>query len=146
MRAGMQGQNFAVVMENSGPLSKVRIRMTPRKVSNVHAHELADVYVDVLQADGPGALTLAGFHLEHEIWTPAGTTLHLPPGMPHVAVYPEQITGTTGDLVAMETRCNPVADADIIALAGYGELLVKRLTQLDLMHRVDPSPEMLEAM
>jgi hypothetical protein len=175
MRAGMQGQNFITVMEGSGPLSKVIIVMTAGKVSTVHAHKESDVYVDVLQADGRGALTLAGFNLEHEIWTPAGTTLHLPPRIPHVAVYPrrpkppppppldqveriadsldipmEMITGGAevdhwsawrpldiqGDLVAMETRCNPVADADIIPLTGYEQRLTERLRELDLLDRV----------
>jgi len=139
-RAGMQGQNFQVLMEDSGPLSKVRIRMRPGKVSTVHAHERAHVYVDVLQAEGQGALTLAGFNLEHEIWTPANTTLHLPPEVPHVAVYPRPDGPTiwgSADLVAIETRCHPIADADIVVLAGYEVRLYERLRQLDLLDRVD---------
>jgi hypothetical protein len=149
MRAGMQGQAFVTVLDHKNlpgtPLSKVIILMGQRRVSNVHVHDATDVYVDVLEGTPRGALTLAGDDLEHAVWTGRYQSLWLPPGVPHVAVYPGPVGGGVDgpDLLAMETRTSSVADADIRVCHGYGPLLTKRLEVLGLIDRVDPSPQML---
>ena len=151
MRAGMQGQDFVTVLDHKNlpgtSLSKIIILMRQRKVSNVHVHHATDVYVDVLEGTARGALTLAGDDLEHVVWTGRYQSLWLPPGVPHVAVYPGPVGGQTAepipDLLALETRTSSVADADIHACPGYGPLLTRRLEELGLIDRVDPSAAML---
>lgn len=152
MRAGMQGQNFVPVLDETNlpptQLSQLVILMRPRQVSNVHIHHKTQVFVSVLECGQGLVLTLAGDKLEHEIWTRRYQTLYLPPGVPHVAVYPANPHGPQGgptpDLMALETRTNTSADADIEALPGYGELLTRRLHELNLYDLIDPSPQMSE--
>ncbi len=161
MRAGMQGQTFVTVLDQTNlpptTISQLVILMRPRQVSNVHVHRSTGVYVSVLECGQGQVLTLAGDKLEHEIWTRQYQTLYLPPGVPHVAIYPERIDpavclapldtsdlARTPDLMALETRVNASADADIEALSGYGGLLTERLFMLDLHDRIDPSPQMQE--
>lgn len=151
LRAGMQGQTFVTVLDHENlpgtQLSKLLILMIPGKVSNVHVHHGTDVYIDVITAGAQGVLTLAGDELEHAIWTSAYQSLWLPPGVPHVAVYPRPeytLDDDPGpDLHALETRTSSVADADVWPLDGYGPLLVQRLGALGLLHRVAPSAAML---
>lgn len=153
LRAGMQGQTFVTVLDHETlpgtALSKLLILMTPGKVSNVHVHHATDVYIDVITAGVQGVLTLAGDELEHAVWTSSYQSLWLPPGVPHVAVYPLPEPDTNvgddpgPDLHALETRTSSVADADVWALEGYGPLLVRRLGGLGLLHRVTPSLAML---
>lgn len=161
MRAGMQGQTFVTVLDETNlpttTISQLVILMRPRQVSNVHIHRNTGVYVSVLECGQGRVLTLAGDKLEHEIWTRQYQTLYLPPGVPHVAIYPEQLEPVTSlvplrasdlartpDLMALETRVNASADADIEALSGYGELLTERLRELDLYDRIDSSLQMQE--
>lgn len=153
LRAGMQGQTFVTVLDHETlpgtALSKLLILMTPGKVSNVHVHHGTDVYIDVIAAGPQNVLTLAGRDLEHAVWTSAYQTLYLRPGVPHVAVYPlpdpdRHLVDDAGpDLHALETRTCAVADADVWPLEGYGPLLVRRLGELGLLHRVTPSAAML---
>lgn len=159
MREGMQGQAFVTVLDRAScpetALSKVLILMRPGRVSNVHVHRRTHVYVDVIEGTPRGALTLAGDELEHAVWTGRYQSLWLPPGVPHVAVYPRPVGGVvtlevdgvtvvqTPDLLGLETRTDPVADGDIAQCPGYGELLTWRLEQLGLIDRVDPSAAML---
>jgi len=147
MRAGMQGQTFVDVVDErnlaGSKISKVLILMHARKVSNVHLHRDTDVYVDVIEGSPRGALTLAGHDLEHVVWTGLYETLWLPPGVPHVAVYPAPLGEPTPDLLGLETRTSAVSDADIVVCPGYGDLLTRRLTELGLIDQVHPSPAML---
>lgn len=153
MRAGMQGQTFVPVFDQANlddaPFSQLVILMRPRQVSNVHIHYRTPVFVSVLECGQGQVLTLAGHNLEHEIWTRRYQTLYLPPGVPHVAIYPaadvDLAPAITPDLVALENRANPSADSDIEALSGYGGLLTRRLRELDLYDRIDPSTQMREA-
>ena len=150
MRAGMQGQAFVTVLDNTNQpgtkLSKLLILMAAGKVSNVHVHHATDVYVDVLEGTPRGALTLAGDDLEHAVWTGRYQSVWLPPGVPHVAVYPRPVGGgEVPDLLALETRTSSSADADITVCPGYGPLLARRLAELGMIDRVDPSPAMLGA-
>jgi uncharacterized RmlC-like cupin family protein len=150
MRAGMQGQTFVPVLDQTNldgtKLSQLVILMRPRQVSNVHIHRKTDVFVSILECGQGRVLTLAGDKLEHEIWTRRYQTLYLPPDVPHVAVYPADPHAPqhalTPDLVALENRLNPSADDDVDALDGYGGLLTQRLRELDLLELIDPSAQM----
>lgn len=151
MREGMQGQTFVTVFDHATlpgtPISKILVLMRQRKVSNVHIHDATDVYVDVIEGTPRGALTLAGDNLEHAVWTGRYQSLWLPPGVPHVAVYPGPVGGADADpvpdLLGIETRTSSVADADIRVCPGFGPILTKRLEEFGLIDRVDPSPAML---
>lgn len=153
LRAGMQGQTFVTIVDHKTlpgtPLSQLLVLMEPGKVSNVHVHQATHVHIAVLTAGPQGVLTLAGVDLEDAVWTSAYQSLYLPPEVPHVAVYPlpepdGNLTNDPGpDLHALETRTSSVADADVWALPGYGPLLVRRLGEHGLLHRVTPSLAML---
>lgn len=146
-RQGMQGQQFMTVVSSANapgtPACKVVITMQPGKVSNVHVHEHTDVYVDVLQAGHGGVLTLAGNKLEFEVWTFERQSLWIPPGVPHVAVYPRDSSDPAQpEVFAMETRLTSSPTADVVPLDAMGELLAHRLTKLGLSGHVTPSAQM----
>lgn len=149
-REGMQGQRFTTVLSSDNapgtPACKVIINMAAGKVSNVHTHEHTDIYVDVIEAGPYGVLTLAGQNLEHEIWTMARESLWIPPGVPHVAVYPRDPSPALGspqpEVFAVETRLTSSATADIVMLDDMGPLLTRRLTELNLSGLVTPSAQM----
>lgn len=153
MQSGMQGQTFVTVFDGEtrpgANRSKLMILMTPGKVSNVHLHRDTEVDIDVIEAGPQGVLTLAGDELQHAVWTSRYQSLCLVRNQPHVAIYPlpEPDGNASGDLgpylLALETRMNPVADGDIVTLEGFGPLLVQRLAQHGVLHRVTPSPAML---
>lgn len=150
MRLGMQRQKFIKVIDGENlpgtKISKGLILMDVGWVSGVHEHRKTPVYIDVLECGPQGVLTLAGERLEHEIWTPRYESLYLPPGQPHVAIYPTPGPGelpdflTSPDLLALETRGNPMFDDDIHPRPGYDELLIQRLTELGLIGRVTLAP------
>lgn len=146
-REGMQGQRFTTILSSENapgtPNCKVTISMGPGKVSNVHVHHVTHVYVDVLECGPQGVLTLAGQALEYEIWTHARQTLWIPPGIPHVAVYPMPEDGSpSGDVFAMETRATSSATADVVPLDDMAGLLSRRLRDLGLTGRTTPSAQM----
>lgn len=153
MRESMAGQRFVTVFDGEnlpdGGRSKVLILMTPGKVSSVHLHKEAQVDIDVIEAGPQGVLTLAGDELEIAVWTSRYQSLTLPRKVPHVAIYPlpdpdSNLSNDPGpDLLAIESRTNEVADADIVELPGFGPLLVQRLGEHGLLHRVTPSAAML---
>lgn len=149
-REGMQGQKFTTILSSENapgtPACKVIITMAAGKVSNVHTHRDTDIYVDVIEAGPYGVLTLAGDRLEHEVWTMARESLWVPPGVPHVAVYPREpesfMGGPQPEVFAIETRLTSSATADVVPLDNMGELLTKRLQQLNLLSLVTPSAQM----
>jgi uncharacterized RmlC-like cupin family protein len=145
-REGMQGQRFTTVLSSENapgtPDCKVLITMGEGKVSNVHVHLLTHVYVDVIECGPQGVLTLAGEKLEQEVWTLRRQTLWIPPGVPHVAVYPRNPVGSAPDVFAVETRTSSSAVADVVPLDDMGDLLVARLHQLGLSGLITPSAQM----
>lgn len=146
-RQGMQGQRFSTVISSQNApgtaACKVIISMPPGKVSNVHIHENTHVYVDVLDCGPGGVLTLAGDKLEFEVWTFRRQSLWIPPGVPHVAVYPRTEMGADSvEVTAMETRLTSSATADVVPLDAMGELLTRRLDDLRLTGLVTPSAQM----
>lgn len=154
-REGMQGQLFTRVVDGDNapgsPLCQVGIRMRPGKVSTPHTHREVHVYVHVRECGIQGVLTLWGDALENEEWSFAGDTLWIPPGVPHVAVYPTfRDTRFDGDdyvnaptLHALETRTTPDPEHDVVPLPELWPVLGGRLTELRLLGQVDLPPQLV---
>jgi hypothetical protein len=153
-RSGMQNQRFVKVLDHGNaqgsPNCKIIILMDEGHASDVHIHYLNWIYVDVIECGHQGVLTLAGDRLQHEIWNHRYTTLAIPPGVPHVTLYPHQPAEarTLPDfepvqLRAIETRTTSSATADTVALDDYGPLLAQRVKELGLDGWITPNAQML---
>jgi uncharacterized RmlC-like cupin family protein len=141
----MQGQDLVVILDGrpggnaeGSPLCQLAVLMDLGKVSTPHVHDETDVYVR-LEGCGPqGVLTLYGDRLQHEEWLFAGGTLWLPPGVPHVAIYPRFHDASTA--VAIETRTTPDPFGDVRALPALWGTLARNLDVLELYDHVDAPP------
>jgi uncharacterized RmlC-like cupin family protein len=128
----MQGQDLVPLISTDNamdpPLCQVKIVMHPGKVSTPHVHYKAHVLVHLLSSGPMGVLTYAGEELEERIWLRMGGTLWIPPGIPHVAVYPR--SAAQGIIAfALETRTVPAWRADVTALDTLEETLRTRLRE-----------------
>jgi len=145
-----QGQDLIVIIDGRpggnaprSPLCQLGILMDPGKVSTPHVHDETHVYVRLEECGPQGVLTLYGDRLQHEEWLFAGGTLWLPPGVPHVAVYPRfegesagaHATRTTA--VGIETRTTPDPLADVRPLPELWNALSYHLDVLGLREHVD---------
>lgn len=137
-----QGQELIVIIDGrpkgnapGSPNCQVGILMDPGKVSTPHTHDEAHVYVRLEECGPQGVLTLYGEALEHEEWLFAGGTLWLPPGVPHVAVYPRYHDAPTA--VGIETRTTPDPFADVRPLPELWGSLARHLAVLGLLDQVD---------
>lgn len=142
LRAGMQGQEFNVLLDGrpggnaeGSPLCQLGIVMRPGKVSTVHVHREVNVYVRLERCGPQGVLTLYGDRLEGEEWLFEDQTLWIPPDVPHVAVYPR--FHDSPNAVAVETRTTPDPDADVVPLHHLRHVLEDRLDELDLARLLD---------
>lgn len=152
-RPGMQNQAFATILDGrpganaaGSPLCQLAIYMPPGHASTPHVHDRVHVYVRVEECGPQGALTLWGDQLENEEWTFADQTLWIPPGVPHVAVYPR--FGPTDDdvtLTACETRTTSNPQEDVRPLPELWVPLVQRLDDIGLRDRVDVPVDALTA-
>lgn len=88
----------------------VRILMTPGWVSMPHVHDEVQVTV-ALDSAWYGVLTLWGPNLENPTWLHPGGVLAIPPGVPHVALYPSRRPDNGDriviDAIATEFRNTP---------------------------------------
>lgn len=143
-RTGMQGQVFRPLVDAevapTSPLCQLVIAMTPGKVSTPHVHVETHVYVHVKECGPQGALTLYGDALEYDEWTFADQTLWIPPGIPHVAIYPYFYDAPP--LVALETRATPHVDHDVVPLPTLWSTLGQRIVELDMVSQVELPPEL----
>lgn len=137
----MQGQSLVPLIDGTptgnapgSPLCQVTILMENGKVSTPHVHDEVHVYVRLLVCGPQGVLTLYGDDLKHEQWLFANQTLWIPPGVPHVAVYPWFHDASTA--VALETRTTPDWHADVRPLPTLWVQLRERLLELNLYHQV----------
>jgi uncharacterized RmlC-like cupin family protein len=142
LQRGMQGQEFVVIVDGrpggnaeDSPLCQLGILMKPGKVSTPHVHYDVNVYVRLEECGHQGVLTLYGDALEHEEWLFEGQTLWIPPGVPHVAVYPRFHGAPTA--VAIETRTTPDPLADVVTLTALWPTLRDRLDGLGLLEHVE---------
>jgi uncharacterized RmlC-like cupin family protein len=141
----MQNQTFATILDGrddanaaGSPLCQLAIYMAPGHVSTPHVHDRVHVYVRVEECGPQGALTLWGDQLKNEEWTFPGQTLWIPPGVPHVAVYPR--FGPSDDditLVACETRTTSDPQDDVQPLPALWPVVVQRLEDVGLLDRVE---------
>lgn len=142
----MQGQAYDRVLDAgnapTSPLCQVRIKMNNGKVSTPHVHHETHVYVHVTLCGPQGVLTLWGPALENEEWSFEGDTLWIPPGVPHVAIYPAYHDAPP--LSALETRTAPSPEYDVVPLPDLWLALGQRLDELKLLRSVDlPTPAQL---
>lgn len=146
-RVGMQGQTFVpLVHAGNAPgtsLCQLLITMATGRVSAPHVHDEVHVYVHLVRCGPQGVLTLYGDALESGAWLFTGQTLWIPPGVPHVAVYPRYQTPTAVDdadvppALALETRTTPSVTADVRPLPELWDVLLDRLTERQLLDHVD---------
>jgi uncharacterized RmlC-like cupin family protein len=136
---GRAGGNAA-----GSPLCQLGITMRPGKVSTPHVHERVHVYVRLEECGPQGVLTLWGTNLQHEVWLHAGGSLWIPPGEPHVAVYPryddvESVDAATyaTTALAVETRTTPDPFEDVVPLPHLWGPLILRLIMRSLLDHVD---------
>lgn len=141
----MQGQDLIVIVDGrpggnapGSPVCQLCILMDPRKVSTPHVHDDVHVYVRLEECGPQGVLTLYGDDLEHEEWLFQGGTLWIPPGVPHVAVYPDFHDAPTA--IGIETRTTPDPFADVRPLPELWGALARHLAVLDLLDVVDVPP------
>lgn len=146
-----QGQDVVVVLDGraggnavGSPLCQLGITMRPGKVSTPHVHETVHVYVRLEECGPQGVLTLWGTNLQHEVWLHAAGSLWIPPGEPHVAVYPRYDDLTTHDAaafevpaLAVETRTTSDPFEDVVPLPHLWGPLVERLATRSLLNHVD---------
>jgi uncharacterized RmlC-like cupin family protein len=143
----MQGQDFVVIVDGRpggnaphSPCCQVAILMDPGKVSTPHVHNMTNVYIRLEECGPQGVLTLHGDRLQHEEWLFQGGTLWIPPGIPHVAVYPHFHDTMTA--VAIETRTTPDPWGDVEPLPELWPAIGAQLEAMDLTRVVDLPPEL----
>lgn len=151
-RPSMQGQDVMPIVDRDTapgcPLCQLAILMDPGKVSTPHIHNDVFVYVYLAIAGPQGVLTLYGDNLEHHVWLFQGGTLVIPPGIPHVAVYPrrrkdEELEEPSPVVVAIETRTTDHWTDDVVAIPELWATLYDKITPWAIEELIDFPYEML---
>lgn len=143
-----QGQNLAriVGVDNAPecPFCQVEILMEPGKVTVPHIHDRVHVAVTLTRCDPTGVLTLFGDDFDRTVWLRQGQTLHIPPGLKHMAIRPRTLgwrrytrSSYWRPAHAQETRSTGDWTEDVRPLPeDWGKVRIQ-LIRMDLMHRVD---------
>lgn len=145
LRGSRQGQRLVPIVGTHNvpglPFCQVEIVMEPGKVTKPHVHDEIHVAVKLEVCDDDGVLTLYGDHFERVKWLYRGETLHMPPGIKHMAIRPrrtvEPVAAAAHNLAyACETRSTGDWRHDVRELPEDWPHVVNTLRGLDLLDRV----------
>lgn len=120
------------------PVCGVKILMAPGKVSRPHVHREVQVQV-TLESACTGVWTLAGDRLETASELRPGGTLVIPPGVPHIALYPHamHMDGQCAEAMATEIRNHPDYRYDTYGRPDLWPLAYERATMLGIAHQLN---------